>query len=142
MADSTLLALDIGEKRIGVARANSIALIAEPLNTLTNNDEFFNRLSDLIDEHKVSLLIIGSPKNLNDNPTEQTRYTHDFAKKIASTIKVPIMFQNEALSSVTARDRLSRANRNYDKSEVDATAATVILETFIESNMDRIKQLA
>lgn len=142
MADSTILALDIGEKRIGVARANSIALIAEPLITLTNNDEFFDKLSDLIDEHKVSLLIIGSPKNLNDNPTEQTRYTHDFAKKIAETTKVPILFQNEALSSVTAKDRLARDNRKHDKSDIDSAAAAVILDTFIESNMDRIKHLA
>jgi RNase H-fold protein (predicted Holliday junction resolvase) len=51
------------------------------------------------------------------------------------------MFQNEALSSVTAKERLSQSSRNYDKSEVDAVAAAVILETFIESNMDRIKQL-
>lgn len=141
MADSTILALDIGEKRIGVARANSIALLAEPLTTLVNDDSFFDELKMLIKEHQVSLLVIGSPKNLDDNSTDQTLYTHDFAKKIESITAVPIMFQNEALSSVTAKERLSQSSRNYDKSEVDAVAAAVILETFIESNMDRIKQL-
>lgn len=142
MADSTLLALDIGKKRIGIARANSIALLAEPLSTLANDELFIDRLLGLIDEHNVSLLIIGSPKNLNDNMTDQTMYTNDFSEKIKAKIEIPIMFQNEALSSVTAKDRLSRSTKDYANHGVDAVAAAVILETFIESNIDRIKQLS
>lgn len=141
MADSTILALDIGEKRIGVARANSVALIAEPLITLPNNDSFFDELNNLIKKHDVFLLVIGIPKNLNDNPTSQTAYTHDFAEKIKAKVTTELAYQNEALSSLAAKDRLSRRGRNFDKAEVDSVAAAVILDNYIESNMSRIKQL-
>lgn len=141
MADSTILALDIGEKRIGVARANSIALIAEPLTTLANNDSFIEELNALIKEHNACLLVVGLPKNLNDNPTSQTRYTQEFADQIRAKVDIVIAYQNEALSSVAAKNSLSQRGRSFDKAEVDSAAAAVILDNYIESNMSRIKQL-
>ncbi len=141
MEDKTIIALDVGTKRIGVARANSIALIAEPLLTLDNDKDLFKNISTIIKEQNAKLLVIGMPNNLEGNQTQQTKYTDEFVKDLSKTISIPVAVQNEALSSVIARDRLSIRKTNYDKSEVDSMAASVILESFIESNAGKIKQL-
>lgn len=141
MEDKTIIALDVGTKRIGVARANSIALIAEPLLTLDNDKDLFKNISTIIKEQNAKLLVIGMPNNLEGNQTQQTKYTAEFVKDLSKTISIPVAVQNEALSSVIARDRLSIRKTNYDKSEVDSMAASVILESFIESNVGKIKQL-
>ena len=76
------LALDVGDKRIGAAMTNSIARLPQPLTTLNVDENIMNQISDLIKANKVSELIIGLPRGLNGQETEQTKKIRKFNDEI------------------------------------------------------------
>ena len=121
---TNILALDIGEKRIGVARANLIAKLPKPLVTLQNNDSFISELDSLIKEWDVGELVVGLPRNLKGEETSQSRYTIDFIK--AKLANYTVIVQDETLSTKTA------IARGVDEvTGVDAAAACIILEDYL-----------
>lgn len=126
----TIFALDIGERKIGIARANTIAKIAEPLVTLANDDQFLSKLKHLIIEHQVERIIVGLPRNLEGQDTKQTSYVKEFIQGL--NLKAEIVFQDEALTSVSAEDLLSSSGKAYNKEDIDAVAASIILDDYIK----------
>lgn len=139
--DSSLLCLDIGQKRIGVARANPIALLPEALTTLTNDATFVPAIEKLIKEHHGVILVVGLPRSLDGQETSQTKYTREFTKKLSKKITIPIVFHDEALSSLEAKEILKDAKGRVEKEKIDAEAAASILRSFIESNRGKINEL-
>lgn len=135
MNDSTtLIALDVGTKRIGIARANSIAKIPEPLQTLNNDNHFSLKLNELILKHKVNKLIVGLPRGLDGQNTQQTQYVLDFVEKLKQNINLDISLQDEALTSVKAKEYLSSTKKKkiFQKSEIDSVSAMFILEDYLK----------
>lgn len=125
---TNILALDIGEKRIGVARVNLIARLPKPLTTLANSDDFISELDDLIKEWDTDLLVVGLPRNLKGEETAQSQYTKDFIAKKLQKYKVAI--QDETLSTKAAIDRGVDSDTG-----VDAGAACIILEDYLSSTI-------
>ena len=123
-----ILALDIGQKRIGVARANSIAKLAEPLTVLENNENFVENLKKIIQEHDIGLIIIGLPRSLDGNETAQSAYTRKFVSDNFQDMNV--QFQDETLSSVEAEKRLKSYGLENRSNMLDAVAACIILEDY------------
>lgn len=134
-ADESLLALDVGSVRIGVARANVIARIAEPLTTLANDEGIEQALNRLIDAERARTIVVGLPQNQHGEDTEQTRFVRDFAKRIQGFASVEIVFQDEADSSNKAEKILQGRGKPYGKGDIDAEAATLILQDFIEEQL-------
>lgn len=126
----TILALDVGEKKIGVARANKIAAIAEPLVTLPNDENFETSLQSLIREHDVSEVVVGLPRNMNGEETAQTAYVKKFIDNLK--LNVTVHFQDETLTSVHAADILVAKKSAYTKEDIDSLAATIILEDYLQ----------
>ena len=75
---NNLLALDIGGKRIGVARVNLVARLPEALATLLNDQYFITHLQTMIDEYEIDGLVVGLPRNLQGEETAQSHYVRDF----------------------------------------------------------------
>jgi putative Holliday junction resolvase len=124
------LALDVGERKIGVARANSIARIAEPLVTLPNNGSFADELTMLIREHDASLLVVGLPRGMNGQETAQTQYVRDFMQHLHAPVEY--VFQDEAVTSVNAEAQLKQSGKSYTKQDIDAVAASLILGDYLQ----------
>jgi putative Holliday junction resolvase len=131
MAINTVLGLDIGEKRVGIARVNMIARLPEPLITLANDDLFDTHLRQIIDEHQPDALVVGLPRNLKGEETAQSTYSRQFSQSHLESIGLPVIFQDETLSSNEAKVRLGTAVAK--KGDIDAMAATVILEDYLET---------
>ena len=91
------LGLDVGDARIGVARINSIAQIAEPLVVLQNNDRFMTELTELILEYSIDLLVVGLPRNMSGEKTKQTAVVEHFAQEVLSRCPIRHVFQDETL---------------------------------------------
>jgi putative holliday junction resolvase len=125
------LGLDLGEKKIGVARVNSIARLPEPLTVLENNDQLTDKLRSLIGEFSIDLIVVGLPRNMSGEETEQTNFTKSLAEKLGSDLALPILYQDETLSTKRAIDYQKKTG---SKAPEDALAACVILEDFIESH--------
>lgn len=134
-ADETLLGLDVGAVRIGVARANAIARIAEPLKTVTNDDVVVQALEEIIATEHVTTVVVGLPQNRNQEDTDQTRFVRDFVKKLQKTVSAEFVFQDEADSSIKAEAILRQRGKAYAKEEIDAEAATLILQDYIEERL-------
>lgn len=128
---TTIMALDVGGRRIGVARANIVARLPEPLVTLVNDDQIFIQLNKLVKEEQVAALIIGLPRGMNGQETEQTKITRNFSARLQQHISIPVYLQDESLTSRQAEQELQKRGQYHDKAMVDALAATYILEDFL-----------
>ena len=133
-----LIGLDVGTKRIGVARADSSTRIAVPVGTLLVNGHEFETLKTLSEKLNTKYFVVGLPRNNAGSETAQSKYSRAFAKKLESKIPgAKVRFQDESLTSVVAEERLSqksnKSGKKYQKGEVDTEAATIILQDFLES---------
>lgn len=129
---ATFLALDVGAQRIGVARGNSIARIASPLTTLQHTDQIFTDVAQVLKQEQADELVVGLPRGLDGQETDQTRYVRKFVADLQAHISVPIHFQDEALTSVKAEKELEARKKPYAKGDVDALAATYILSDYLD----------
>ncbi len=127
------MALDVGSRRIGVALADPIARLAQPLLTLERSDRTLDDIQTLIIKHNVSDIAIGLPRSLDGNITQQTRDTMLFINQLKTVVKIPIYEQDEALTSRQAEAELIKRARPYTKADIDALAATYILQDFLGS---------
>ena len=131
MVRGSFLALDVGDARIGVAIANAEVRFSNPLTTLSNDADFLAKLITLIGEHDVLKLIIGLPRNLNGQETEQTKKVRTFAAQLKVKINLPIVLSDEAATSVKAEAELRSRGKPYEKGDIDALAAAYILEDYL-----------
>ena len=131
-AKKNILALDVGDRRVGVALADSQIKIAVPYGYLERSDKIIQQITELMLDHDINTLVIGYPRNQSGEATKQTESVEQFAKKLAEVeIDADLVFQDESLSSVEAERRLGRVK---DKGEIDAEAASIILQDYLEQN--------
>lgn len=122
------LGLDIGEKRIGVARINSVARIPEPLATLENNSDFIEKLKKFIDSENIDLIVVGLPRNMDGKVTAQTGMVKEFVDTVLRPkVNCRLIFHDETLSTVNAE---SYPKDLIGKLGIDAIAAAEILRYF------------
>lgn len=129
-----VLGLDVGEKRIGVAKIDSDTKIAVPIGFILVDGNEWQEIANQARFNNTNLFVLGLPRSNEGNETAQSVYVRNFAKTLME--KVPgakIRFQDESLTSVTAEERLKARGKPYEKGEIDAEAAVIILEDFIES---------
>ena len=129
---SSILALDVGSRRIGVALANVETGFPSPLTTITNDAAVWDKIGELAREYDTETLVVGLPRNLSGQDTPQTEYTREFIKQLSEHVSIPIKTQDEALTSVKAEEELSARRTKFDKSEIDSLAAVYILEDYIK----------
>jgi putative Holliday junction resolvase len=133
------LALDIGEKRIGVALASNMAGLACPLTTLNSSDNFFLDLQQIIEDENVGVIVVGLPRGMEGQETDQTRAVKTFVAQLKSRFNLPFYWQDEAVTSIKARAELDSRHKASVKGDVDALAATYILEDFLKERPEGLK---
>lgn len=128
---SNILALDVGGKRVGVAIASTVARLPRPLTTLQRGDNFFDELRKVIEAEKANAIVIGLPRGLDGQETPQTKITTEFIEELRNRLDLSIHLQDEALTSKKAEAELQSRGSEHSKGDVDALAATYILEDFL-----------
>jgi putative holliday junction resolvase len=127
----SVIALDVGERRIGVAHADTAVRFPVPYGTLDVDGYEFERLREIVAELEPALIIVGFPRNQQGEETAQTQYIKEFAKKL-DAFQIDIIFQDESLTSVLAEKYLKSQNKPYTKADIDAHAAAIILGDYLE----------
>ena len=131
-----ILGIDYGDVRIGLALSDPLQIIASPFRTIQNrnNDFILKELGSIINEKKIESLVIGLPIGLNNQETIQTKKVRLFADQI-KILGAPIYFQDERLSSISAKKSLIMQNikTGTNKSMIDKAAAAIFLQQFIDS---------
>jgi len=131
-----VLGLDLGDARIGVAISDDRRRIAVPLGTVrTGAPADVKAIADLVHGHGVTLVVIGHPLHLSGEAGERAHHADRFAEALDAFLDVPVLLQDERLSSVEA-DRALReagASGRERRRTVDRSAATVILQAWLDA---------
>ena len=128
-----VIGLDVGEKRIGVAKADSSTRIAVPVGFVEVNGTEWQELDKIARLNSTNFFVVGLPRSNEGNETAQSLYARNFAKKLTEMIPgAHIRFQDESLTSVVAEERLKARKKKYEKGDIDTEAATIILQDFLE----------
>ena len=133
----TVLAFDFGTKRIGVAVGTTEVAIANPLGAIEGeaNAQRFASIDAFVKEWQPVMIVVGRPQHADGSPHETARLAERFARRLRERFRLPIVFVDETLSSAEAESRLREARtRASRKSDVDAMAAAVILQSFLDSH--------
>jgi putative Holliday junction resolvase len=127
------LGIDVGERRIGLAKGDAIGRIAQPLRFLLVDGHEGDFLRRIITEEGIQELVVGLPRNMAGEPTQQTGYVQTTAKTLLEPLGLPVHWQDESLTSIMAEERLIAHNKPYTKGDVDAEAASIILQDFLDT---------
>src|SRR5262249_37073504 len=128
-APEYILALDYGEKRVGVAVAHEVARLPRPLITLTNTETLLSDIRKLVDQEGAGLVVVGLPRGMDGGYTNQTRTAENFAHELEKILTVPIELADETLTSVDAESLQMR--QKQVTADVDSLAASLILERYL-----------
>jgi putative Holliday junction resolvase len=134
-ADFRALALDLGERRIGVAVSDALGMVARPLEIFarTSRNADFAHIGALVKSHQVDAVIVGLPLNMDGSEGRQAAWVRDYSAALAETITVPVHFWDERLTSEEAVDILRAQGKPTTKGTVDAVAAAVILQSYLDN---------
>ncbi len=132
-----LMALDIGGKRIGVAVCDALGVSCRGIACLHRNDRGWPRQAlALAEEYGCRGIVVGLPKNMDGSEGAQAADTREAAGTLAAHTDLPVVFQDERLSTWTARERLFAQGLSEKKvrERLDQTAAAVILEDYLAAH--------
>lgn len=127
----TYVSLDVGERRIGVAVADDAVRIAVPFETVEVDGNEIARILAIVIQENASTIVVGYPRNQSGEPTAQTAYVETFVRQLRDS-DATIVFQDESLTSVVAEQQLKAQKRPYEKGDIDAYAAAIILQDYLE----------
>jgi len=128
-----IMALDAGDKRIGVALSDPLGITAQGLKVLENTPEIFTEIANLCQEFDVERVVLGLPKNMNNTLGPRAEWTMKFAKKIAESTGLPVDLEDERLTTVAANRVMLDADisRGKRRKVVDKMAAVLILQNYL-----------
>ncbi len=129
--NKTFLALDVGEKRIGVAVGDDAVRIAMPYDTIEVDGAELERIAKIVVDENVDTIVVGYPRNQSGEATAQTAYAEAFAEQLTD-MAPHLEFQDESLTSVLAEQQLKSYGKPYSKGDIDARAAAIILQDYLE----------
>ena len=138
-----IIGLDVGTKRIGVAKADTSVRIAIPNGFVLVNGQEIPEILRIARLNDTNFFVVGLPRSNDGNETAQSAYARKFADTLAASMPgARIYFQDESLTSVVAEERLKKRKKNFEKGEIDAEAASIILQDFIEHYAAKLAQNA
>ena len=129
-----LLGLDAGERRIGIAVSDPSGRLARPIKVLTRRSraQDFADITHIVGELNAQAIVIGLPLNMDGTHGSQAKRVERFAYRLTEAVGLPILFQDERLSTEIAAERLRDAGKRVD-GPLDAYAAAVILQEYLDA---------
>ncbi len=130
-----VLALDVGERRIGVALASLIARLPSAYTTIDQQSDrgAIDQICDIVAKESITELVVGLPRDMQGNDTAQTAHVRAFVRQLEPTLNIPITMQDEAVTSIQAEERLKSLGKPYSKADIDAEAAVIILQDYLQA---------
>jgi putative Holliday junction resolvase len=133
-----ILGIDFGAQRVGLALSDPLHIVSIPYKTLQyrSRTQLIQQLKDILSEKDVELVVLGLPVGMGGKDTVQTGKTREFKAALEKEIAVPVVFQDERLSSVSARKDLVKmeVKTGHSKGQVDQTAAAIFLQQFLDTH--------
>ncbi len=127
------LALDIGDRRIGLAAGNDSARLARPFGILTRRSkrEDFSAIARWAEEVQADCILVGLPYNMDGSEGSQAKRVRNYATRLEYTVKLPVIYWDERLSSFEADQIIAQQGRKRGPKHNDDIAAAAILQTYL-----------
>lgn len=135
-----VIGIDVGMRRIGLAWSDATGLLASPWKTIeatgtpaTDAERIAAAMSDI--EDGVQAIVVGHPRRLDGSPTGLTPHVEAVAADLRTRVQVPVILQDERLTSREAEALLAERNKDWRKrkTKLDAAAAAVLLQDYLDS---------
>lgn len=134
-----ILAVDYGEKRVGIAITDPLRMFAYPLMTIENDANFWKKFDKIFTEYIVELIVLGYPLKEDGSKSSSTLLVEKFREELFKRKPIEIVLVDERYSSSIAKERILQSvpskKKRRDKSLVDMNAASVILQDYLEMNV-------
>lgn len=131
------LGLDLGTKTCGVALSDRTKIIASFYKNINYKEEdvLLNEIKEIVNKEEIEKVILGFPKNMNNTIGERATSTIEFKEKLEALINIPVILEDERLTTKIAEQALIRGNdlsRKKRKKIIDGTSAVVILQGYLD----------
>ena len=134
--EKRIIAIDFGEKRIGIALTDPLMMFAYPLTTLNNDSKIWDNLLKLLSEYSIEKIILGYPLKENGEKSSSTLMVEKFHEELKTRTNIPVELFDERYSSDIAKERILQSvkskKKRRNKGLVDMNAACVILQDYLE----------
>lgn len=136
-----IMAIDYGQKRVGLAVTDELQIISSALTTVSSHD-IFTFLENYIKMNNVELFVVGEPKQMDNKKSDSSKYIDPFVKRLEKTFpQIPIKRYDERFTSKMAFQTMIDSGigrqKRQNKALVDTISATIILQSFIESKSNQ-----
>lgn len=132
-----ILAVDLGKARTGLAICDKTEMLASPLAQISEKDTevLIDKISSIAQAREVELIVVGLPKNMDGSEGESAQNAREFAKNLSEKSGLDVKMQDERGTTITAHNYLNATNTRGKKRKnvVDSVAATIILQSFLDS---------
>jgi putative Holliday junction resolvase len=140
-----VMALDVGEKTIGVAFSDNEVKMAFPGETILRREGYRRDMADLrrlIAEHNVSVIVVGIPLLADGNHGVQARKVEEFISRLRNSVRIPIVRQDESYTTAAAASILNELERPeaMHKRTIDSIAACLILRDYLDSEANCVEE--
>lgn len=139
------MGLDLGTKTLGISISDTTLTIASLYGTIrfaeNDYDSLFPKLKEIIDEEKITKIVLGLPKNMNNTIGPRAMVTMEFMEKLKNNLNIEVVLQDERLSTVEAANYMIEADMSRKKrhKKIDSLAANIILQTYLDKEKERGK---
>lgn len=133
-----ILGLDLGSKTLGISMSDLTETVASTYKTINFKDEDYSSLTKelkpIIDEYKISEIVLGLPKNMNNSIGPRAEIALAFQKQLEENLLIKVVMQDERLSTFEANNYMLKADmsRKKRKEKVDSLAANIILQAYLD----------
>lgn len=130
-----IMSVDYGDTRTGIAVCDKFEMLASPVTVITEKraEALSKKISELSKERKAEKIVLGLPKNMDGTEGFRAEACREFAKMLESDCGLPVDFQDERLTTVSAHNTLNATNTRGQKRKniVDVVSAVIILEDYL-----------
>lgn len=128
-----IMALDAGDKRIGVAVSDPLGITAQGLTVLENTPAVFDEIAGLCRQYGVKQIVLGLPRNMNYSLGPRAEWTKEFGEKTAAATGLPVVYEDERLTTAAANRVMLEADlsRGKRRKVIDKMAAVLILQSYL-----------
>jgi putative Holliday junction resolvase len=138
----SVLGLDIGNKRIGIAGCDGTGLIATGLTTLKRGSfqQDLVQFQSLVESRQVQRLVVGLPYSMDGTVGSQARRVQKYAKRLAKALNLPLEYMDERLTSFAAEQMMIGQNvsPSRNKALIDRKAAALILQQWLDQRRQQL----
>ena len=132
-----IMAVDLGKARTGIAASDKTEYLASPVKVISehNKERLLQKVCETAQEIKAELVVVGLPKNMDGSEGESAKNAREFSLLLAEKLGVEVKLWDERCTTITAHGYLNDTNTRGKKRKavIDEVAATVILQSFLDS---------